>query len=631
MTDSRGIRPHRAQRPPEESKALLIKAIQDGHTIKDALSVIRRSRSWYEKARATDQQFRVDVDRIRQGVADNYEAERTEVPDFPEFSERFLGQRVFPHMQNVVDLIDGKEPSWVHPAMTYERGEPELVIVNMPPAHAKSTTVTQNYVTWRIAKDPNIRVIIVSKTQAMATKFLYGIKTRLTSSRYRDFHTRFGPPAGYSANAEQWTQKLIYISSDARDSGEKDPTVQAIGIRNQIYGARADLIILDDCVDLSNAHEADKQIDWIQNEVLSRVSSSGAVLVVGTRLSPFDMYLQLRDPKRYPDESSPWTYLAMPAVLESADDPKDWVTLWPKSNEPEPGAKGYMAEPDEDGLYWKWGGTQLNKKRAHMSPRNWAIVYQQEAIGGDSIFDPKAVSGCINGNRMTGLIPKGMANCRPKGMEGLIMVAGMDPATAGFTAAICVGFDPANHKRYVLDVYNKAGNRPDETRELIKAWTAKYNIVEWRIEKNAFQSFLTEDREVNQFLSSRGSLLRPHFTGSNKMDPDFGVASLSSLFNGWQDGHNMIELPSTAITEAAKTLVQQLVSWQPGMSKKIKTDMVMALWFAELACRDRVVAMSNYNHHAKNPFLSTYDMNQRHVVSLLDAEANGLLRPVGFR
>lgn len=39
----------------------------------------------------------------------------------------------------------------MHPSMTYEAGEPDLVIVNTPPEHAKTTTITINYVAWRIA------------------------------------------------------------------------------------------------------------------------------------------------------------------------------------------------------------------------------------------------------------------------------------------------------------------------------------------------------------------------------------------------------------------------------------------------------------------------------------------------
>jgi hypothetical protein len=32
-----------------------------------------------------------------------------------------------------------------------------MLIVNTPPEHAKSTTITVNYTTWRICQDPNIR------------------------------------------------------------------------------------------------------------------------------------------------------------------------------------------------------------------------------------------------------------------------------------------------------------------------------------------------------------------------------------------------------------------------------------------------------------------------------------------
>lgn len=72
----------------------------------------------------------------------------------------------------------------MHPSMTYEPGEPDLLIANTPPEHAKSTTLTVNYVVWRILQDPNIKVIIVSRTQTMAKKFLTQIKGILTGPQY---------------------------------------------------------------------------------------------------------------------------------------------------------------------------------------------------------------------------------------------------------------------------------------------------------------------------------------------------------------------------------------------------------------------------------------------------------------
>lgn len=612
----------RYQRPVEETKRIILEQIQKGQTVANACMVADRTVKSYEQYRATDPDFRAAVDRLRQDATTARAMDDgEEFPTFAEFSERYLGAKVFPHMLNVIDMIEGREPAWTHPSMVYERGEPDLAIVNMPPEHSKSTTITMNYVTYRIARDPNIRVLIVSKTQGMAQKFLYGIKTRLTHPRYAEFHVKYGPPGGYADKAESWSQSMIYVGGEARDSGEKDPTVQALGIRGHIYGARADLIILDDGVDLSNAHEYEKQIDWIQSEVVSRISASGMFLVVGTRLAAKDLYLELRDSRRYPDEVSPWSYLSMPAVLEFNEDPEKWVTLWPRSNQPEPGAKGDMAEPDADGLFPKWDGKRLVKKRGRMQPRTWALVYMQQQVLDDATFHPDAVRAVINGNRLAGLIPRGMANCRPNGMDGLIVVAGMDPAMAGFTAAVVIGLDIPTQKRYVLDISNKQGMTPDGIRELIMDWTSKYGIAEWRVEKNAFQSMLTQDREVREYLSMQGCILREHTTGTNKWDTDFGVASLSMLFGGWEDKRALLELPSTHVSEACKALVEQLVTWHPDAPKTQKTDVVMALWFAELACRDRLMAIgSSSRTHQKNPFATRADIRGRSVARLYDAQ-----------
>jgi hypothetical protein len=459
----------------DEVKKEFLKQLHKGLNINQALAVVGRTRTTYERWRRTDQDFVVSVERIKnlERIHGTGEVERVYMP-FPEFSEKYLGAKVFPHMQNVVDMIEGREPSWTHPSMVFEAGERDLVMVNMPPEHAKTTSITINYVVYRICMDPNIRVILVSKTAEMAKKMLYAIKTRLTHPKFEEMITAYAPAGGFDQNSEAWNQTMIYVSDDARDSGEKDPTVQALGIRGHIYGARADLIILDDTVDLTNAHEYDKQIDWLQSEVISRVSASGSMLVVGTRLAAKDLYSELRDPHRYPDEESPWSYLSMPAVLEFKDKPEDWVTLWPKSNQPEPGSKADTQVADENGLFPKWDGTRLSQKRRRVSPRAWAMVYQQQQVSDEAIFQAEALKASINGNRMCGPIPKGMVNQRENGMDGLIIVAGLDPATSGHTAAVVIGLDIKTQKRYVLDVYNKPGITPEAMREMIKGWTDRY-------------------------------------------------------------------------------------------------------------------------------------------------------------
>lgn len=599
-------------------KKQLLDFLFQGYSVQKACDGVGRTVKSYEYYRKTDSEFASAIDRIRSMAARGELGGSESVPEFEVFCEKFLGTQIFEHQRHWVDLLEGRELSGVHPSVVFEPGASDLMIVNTPPEHAKSTTLTVNYVVYRICKNPNIRIMVVSKTQAMAQKFLLAIKNRLTHPKYQDLHVAFGPSGGFEKNSDSWKQDLIYLSSEARDSGEKDPTVQAIGIRGHIYGSRADLIIMDDCVDNTNAHEFEKQIDWIQSEVMSRIDNDGGkLLVVGTRLRPKDLYSELRDPMRYPDEISPWTYLAQPAVLEFADEPKDWVTLWAKTNVAPLSGGG---TPDSDGLYDKWTGPALFKKRSRISPNLWAMVYQQQQVHEDAIFPVDSVRGVVNGARNIGLIPKGKAGCRPYGMEGLLVVAGMDPAGSGHTAAVCIGLDVSTQKRYLLDVSNVAGMKPDDIRGLIKDWTDRYHVTEWRIEKNAFQTMLTQDREVREYLAQRGASLREHHTGQNKWDENFGVSSLSSLFANWQEGTALLEFPSTHASEGLKALVEQLVTWYPDAPKSQKKDCVMALWFAELACRDRLSSSLHYarSHGQISMFHTRYDRSQQININLSD-------------
>ena len=595
----------------------------EGYSVVKACDAVGRSVKTYEYYRKVDPEFALQIDKVRSMTArGELQTGAVALPPFSEFSQKYLGVNVFTHQKHWIDLLEGTTPSEVHPSIIYEPGDPDLIIVNTPPEHAKSTTITVNYALYQICRNPNIRILVVSKTQAMAQKFLLSIKNRLTHPRYQDLHLAFGPPGGFQKNSDSWKQDLIYLSSEARDSGEKDPTVQAIGIRGHIYGARADLIIMDDCVDHTNAHEYEKQIDWIQSEVMSRIDNDGGkLLVVGTRLRPKDLYSELRDPMRYPDEKSPWTYFAQPAVLEFKDDYKDWVTLWPKTNMPPVSGRGIS---DKDGFYTKWDGEALSKKRGRMSPNLWAMVYQQQQVHEDAIFPADAIKGVINGARNIGIIPKGKAGNREYGMDGLVVVAGLDPAMAGYTAAVCIAVDIATQKRYLLDVSNQPGMKPDAIRELIKDWTDKYQISEWRVEKNAFQAMLTQDREVREYLSLRGATLKEHHTGNNKWDTDFGVASLTTLFHGYEEGNNLIEFPSTHMSEGLKSLIEQLVTWYPDAPKSQKTDCVMAFWFTELAIRDRV---SNANYFARtharaSMFHTKYDKSQQVNIPIGDLAFN---------
>ena len=606
-----------AENTAEIAKRVILSAIAEGMTVEQAVASAGRSIKSYEYYRRTDPVWKDKVDRTRLGLRGASFIEQTlDDLSFADFRQKFLKSKTFPHQQNLIDVIEGREPTWYHPAMKYEKGVADnRILINIPPNHAKSITVTVDYVTWKIVNNPNFRVLIVSQTQRLAADFLYAIKQRLTHPMYEELQQAYAAGVGFKSKTASWQATRVTFGDELRESSEKDPNLEAVGIGGQIYGKRADMIIIDDAVTLSNANDFERQIKWLTQDVRSRLNPTGKLIVIGTRVAAVDLYRELRSPDRYPGGIVPWTYLAMPALLEANEDPEKWVTLWPASDSPFDGQE--ESDKNEDGLYPRWNGKHLFAERQAMDASTWAMVYQQQDISDDAIFDPVCVKGSIDGMRKAGRLVPGNPG-HPKDLSGFSFVCGLDPAMVGDTAAVCYAVDRVSHKRYIVDAIKITRPTPAQIRQLITDWTNVYAPSEWIVERNAFQSFLTQDEGIRQFLASRGTILREHHTGNNKWDAGFGVASMSTLFGTkQQDGKhhrdNLIHMPSDQ-TENIKALIEQLITWSP--TTKGKTDMVMALWFCEIRAREWLNQGIHATHHLKNPFLSRHEKGKRIVVNI---------------
>ena len=603
----------------KEAQEKMLLLLEQGATITAAMSAVGRNDVTFRQWSMQDADFKERADKARL-TGKGIKADLKELKDisFPDFCEQFLDSKMFPHQLNWLDLIDGVEPRWQPKGMTYEPSDPDRVLINVPPEHAKSTTITTNYVTYRIVTNPNIRVIIVSKTQGMARKFLGAIKTRLSHPAYMKMQTAFGPNGGYQKDATQWAADMIYLGT-GRDSGEKDPTVQALGIGSQIYGARADLIIVDDAVMGTNAHEWEKQMEWLQKEVITRLGRHGKLIIVGTRVAPIDLYKMLRDPGQWSGGVAPFTYCAMPAVLEFDEDPKQWKTLWAETDRQE-------NEKDDalpNGNYPKWDGESLFKRRSQVSPSVWAMVYQQEDVTEDAIFSPTCVAGSVNGMRKRGPLKPGVPG-HPRIVEGAHTIIGLDPAMAGATGAVVATYNRSDGKIYILDCVNMTEPTPQKIQDLIEEWVEKYRPQELRIEINAHQKAYALDDNLRNYLAQYGCQLNSHFTGKNKWDTSFGVASMASLFGNTRDGrfqdNNLIELPSNEGSEGLKTLVQELITWKP--DTRNPTDCVMALWFAVIRIRELMQAGQRSQQYRQNRWATRGQMSNRVTINLNEVVAD---------
>jgi len=602
----------------DAAQEMVLTLLEQGKSIKASMEAVGRTENAFRQWTHTSDSFRERADKARL-IGKGVKADLGSLKEisFKDFSEQFLETKLFDHHLDWVDLIEGREPRWIHPSMTYEPNAENRVLINVPPEHAKSTVITINYVTYRIAVDPNVRIIVVSKTQGMARKFLSAIKARLSHPNWTRMQVAFGPPGGYKSDSASWSADMIYLGS-GRDSGEKDPTVQALGFGSQIYGARADLIILDDVVMNANAHEWEKQLEWLQKDVITRLGRHGKLLVVGTRVAPVDLYRQIRDPQQWSGGKSPFTYFAMPAVLEFDEKPANWKTLWPRTDRPE----NERDEPDEDGLYQKWDGPALYTRRGEVAPSVWAMVYQQEDVQEDSIFPPTCVAGSTNGMRKRGPLKPGTPG-HPKHVEGAYTVMGLDPAMSGNTGAVIATYNRADGKIYILDCVNMTEPSPSKIQNLIEDWVEKYRPQELRIEINAHQKAYALDDNLRNWLAQYGTQLNSHFTGKNKWDVSFGVASMATLFGTTRDSrfqdNNLIELPSVEGSEGLKTLTQQMLTWRP--DTRNATDTVMALWFCIIRIRELMQQSTRIGSYNNNRWATRAQLAQRVAINVDEAIA----------
>jgi len=613
-----GRKPGKQDISKAEAQERVLTLLEQGSTITAAMAAVNRNDVTFRQWSSASPDFKERADTARL-MGKGVKTDLTDLKniDFPTFSEQFLDTPLFEHHLDWIDLIEGREPRWIHPAMTYEPGVANRILINVPPEHAKSTVITTNYVVHKIVTNPNSRVIIVSKTQGMARKFLGAIKTRLSHPAYMKLQVAFGPNGGFKADATQWSADMIYLGT-GRDSGEKDPTVQALGFGSQIYGARADLIILDDVVMGSNAHEWEKQLEWIQKEVITRLGRHGKLVIVGTRISPVDLYRMIRDPSQWSGNKSPFTYFSQPAVLEFDENPSGWKTLWPRTNQQE----NEIDEVGEDGLFPKWDGPSLFTRRSEVAPSVWAMVYQQEDVQEDAIFQPATIAGSVNGMRKRGPLRSGTPG-HPKHLDGQYTVIGLDPAMAGATGAVVLTYNKSDGKIYILDCVNMTEPTPQKIQTLIEEWVVRYKPQEVIIEINAHQKAYALDTNLRNFLLSYGCQMKPHYTGKNKWDTSFGVASMAPLFGSTRDGrfqdNNIIELPSNEGSEGLKTLVQELITWKP--DTKNPTDCVMALWFAIIRIRELMQNNSQVGQYATNRWSIRVQIARRGSLNLDDAFA----------
>src|SRR6267143_473125 len=177
-----------------------------------------------------------------------------------------------------------------------------------PRRHAKSTCLSVNYLIWRIIKNPNIRILLVSNTDLQARGFVRVIK-QLVEQYF---------PSLIPSGREKWAETAFVVK---RDQILRDPTLGAVGVNGPIISRRQDLIICDDVVDSENAASEqlrEKVYDWFYKVLIPTLEPNGQILVIGTPFGPDDLYARLQMDK--------WPFRRYDSIVD--EEKKE--SMWPE-------------------------------------------------------------------------------------------------------------------------------------------------------------------------------------------------------------------------------------------------------------------------------------------------------------
>ena len=157
-----------------------------------------------------------------------------------------------------------------------------------PRGHGKSTLNTVCYAIWKLLRNPNQRILIVSATDTLAANLLEEIRENFEKSAMIE---RFGDLRG-----EIWGKHRIKLKT--RTVAVKEASLTAAGIKSTLISGHYDIILFDDLVDEKNAKsEILRQMvkTYFKKELIPCLEPGGEIHGLGTRWHPLELYQDILD------------------------------------------------------------------------------------------------------------------------------------------------------------------------------------------------------------------------------------------------------------------------------------------------------------------------------------------------
>lgn len=353
-----------------------------------------------------------------------------------------------------------------------------------PRGVGKSTILTVGKTILRILQNPNIRILIASKTDENSVGFLNEIKQKLESKKLTDI---FGPQKGTIWNTGE-------ITVGPRTSTAKEFTVHTVGIGGALASKHFDLILADDLVDEENSKteaQRAKIVTWFFKILDPTLEPHGEMSVIGTRYHPDDLYGYLIDRMftvRKKGKVKKKYYIRIPALIKKnkfrAGCPthERYISIWPE----------------------KFTVKFLLKKRSSQG----TIIFNSQMQN-----DVEAMKGKIFKVDWFQWYKPEEINIKELRIFQGVDLAIKQKDNADKFAHVTIGVHPKTLNVYVLSYYNQVTHYTKQKQLILNRFNS-FDPIRVAIEANGYQSALLQDMKSDTKLAKIRAV--PIFTDTDK-------------------------------------------------------------------------------------------------------------------
>lgn len=233
-------------------------------------------------------------------------------------------------------------------------GRIKRLIINLPPRHLKSHTVSIAFVAWMLGHQPSSPIICASYGQDLADKLGLDTRKLMQSAFYKAlFPTRLAPD-------KQAVSDFMTTAGGGR---------MATSVGGVLTGRGANLIIIDDPLKPEDALSEPKRQDvnnWFDSTLLSRLNdkATGCIIVIMQRLHQDDLVGHILT-------QDDWTVVSFPAIAET-DEQVTFETIF--------GPRSFRRVSGEALHPARESATRLRVTQEQIGTYNFSSQYQQNPI-----------------------------------------------------------------------------------------------------------------------------------------------------------------------------------------------------------------------------------------------------------